>query len=197
MLAPCWAAVLAHKAVRDFFPANQVLYRFSFSSRGLPLLGCPKGTGGGHETLSSPLQKSPEYDSEDIMTRQSSHDKKLLNGTKPGCGLQQQQQTAVCVYFSTMWLNIPMSLKHKCVFKRFMSKSKPHKGDHKDLYTYMKPQKAHKHTKRGTVYLSINHRTSSYYNKALGWMPVIQRQSHRLDLLVSTVGWRKTRARWG
>lgn len=47
----------------------------------------------------------------DIMTRQSSHDKKLLNGTKPGCGLQQQQ-TAVCVC-----VFLHRVIKHPDVFK--------------------------------------------------------------------------------
>lgn len=47
-----------------------------------------------------------------------------------------------------------MSLKHKRMCKIFMSKSKLQTGDYKDPYTYIKLQKANKHTEEGTFYLS-------------------------------------------
>lgn len=55
-----------------------------------------------------------------------------------------------------------------------MSKSKLHTGEHKDPYTYIKPQKANKHTKRGDFYWSIKPHNNkiirhlvAYFKKAL------------------------------
>lgn len=93
---PRWVVVLSHRAERDFFfpPPNLVLYRFSFSSEGFPLLGCPK---------EQKVDMRRHRRSKDIMTRQSNQDKTSLNGTNLDAGCSSSRQF---VHFSTLQLNI-------------------------------------------------------------------------------------------
>lgn len=136
-------------------------------------------------------------------SKSSNNERKLLN-CKSGCGLQQQQTVCMYLCLPTFPINIRMSLKLKCVSKRFMSKAKLHTVDHEDSYIYMrvwiKPQKAKQTYKQRKFLLEHEQYTSVfaiiYSNKAPRWLPVNER-SHSVDVLVSTVSWRKTTARWG
>lgn len=86
------------------FPLQNVfLYRFSFSFEGFPLLGCPKEKEVDMRHCHHRC-RPPEYDSEDIMTRQSNRDKMLLNSPNldVGCSSSSSSSSRQVVYFWTL-----------------------------------------------------------------------------------------------
>lgn len=118
-----------------FSPANPVLYRLNGGWVGPPLLGCPReqevDTSRRHDCC-----KSPEYSIKDKVTSQSERDKRLLDGTDFGRGLQQQTVRA-CASLPPNSANL-VSAQQRCELKqRFMSKKTKAAdgGDHKGTNT--------------------------------------------------------------